>query len=217
MRLNRHFHPHKTSRPNRPNFKSYVVTIAVALSLAACGTAKPVGQTANSNWQPPKANFALFAATVSWRDNPSIPISIKYVVNRSNTDKSVPQAIADRSQGYIKTLLQVFKANVSNRLKAELSEKGVAPGKSYTVVVTPVSANFDDTGWGSGLLVRTDVVDSAARTVWSVTIETRSGLHWLGGVSAPPPDEMFVNNYVESLVKAMASSGMLNKQSTTTQ
>jgi hypothetical protein len=70
------------------------------------------------------------------------------------------KALAD---SYFGTMLKRFRENAEPLVSQALGQNGVPNGDSYVVVMTPLAAYQSVDGWGSNLLVRTDITESATR------------------------------------------------------
>lgn len=187
-------------------------TLASAVWLTGCGSAQPVGHHINLSGAKPvtieSASFKLDNVRLQWQDNPAFNVRMTYTTSRT-APQDPSKVLTDRRDAYMKQLIAVCRDNTVPALTSELLRAGASFGDKQVIVVTPISGYFDTTGWNNGVVMRATVLGEGRKALWSVDIDSRSGITWLGGGIAPAPDDSFAKNYARSLVETMRKAGLI--------
>lgn len=194
-------------------FRRHVLgaSLAAAATVMGCASAGPAGSRMNQNAPPvAAAGFTLQGIRVQWQENPGFNARFNYMVPKSTPGAPPPEALKTRSTEQMKEILQFFRAEAVPTLTAALVEQRVAAGSSHRIVLTPMSAFQDNSGWGTRIVVRATVLDADNRAVWHSDIESHSGLQWFGP-SVSRPDASYVRNFVSGLVETMRKAGLVGQ------
>lgn len=182
-------------------------TVFVTAILVACSTAQPLGQRGNIEAASiQKAGFRLKSAKVVWVDNPSIPIKASFANFRYAP--AVDASRMNRAKEGVSKIMKVMREHAPAQLASELQKAGVAEGNGHTITLTPVGAYRDESGWGSGAIIRVSVSADTKQTLWSAEMDANSGWQWFGP-DAIPADDTYAKNLAKGTTDVFKKAGLI--------
>jgi hypothetical protein len=192
-----------------PRRSFHLTSLAVVVLLTGCATAGPAGTLNNPEARPvAPAGFRLEGFRVIWQDNPAFRASFNYMVPKGSPNTPPPAALRDSTNERMKTILQFYRDEAVPTLTSALLEQRALAGSTHRIVITPISAFQDISGWGTKVIVRASIMTADNKTVWFTDIESTSGVQWLGP-SVSRPDASYMKNFVDGLVGTMRKAGLV--------
>jgi len=184
---------------------------ASCASLIGCATATPAGQRYQADPAPiVAAGFRLQGIRVLWQDNPGFGYRFSFMASKYDKNPTPSEAEKARVASQMKTILDFYRNGAVPMLTQALMNEGVPAGSEHRIALMPVSAYQGVGSAGTTFIVRATVLDNAGRPVWTIDIESYSGMYWLGGRFIQP-DDSYVRNFVSALTQSMRRAGLIGK------
>lgn len=184
------------------------LTSLLGAVLAGCSTARPAGSTLLSRAPVKPANFKLADVQLRWQDNPGFGYQVRFLANQYAVEKRPSNYDSERAKTYMGKLIQLFSAQCVPRTTDRLLQRGVTFGSTHTLVLLPLSGDFDATGANCGIVIRVMVQDAQRKNLYVCDIDSRSGWH-MAGIYIPDPDNSFVDNFTDALMTTFKEAGLL--------
>jgi hypothetical protein len=193
-------------------FLLFIVTIAV-MSLSACVTA-PRKPTATSSTPPPvapspgiagtpgnppatgAAKFKLTRASVTWLDNPGLPVLLPGGMK------------GNLGNGDVAAALSALRIAAPRELTNALQSRQVASGANESITLMPIGGLVDANGATTAVIVRAIVTQRSSGAQWRGEYEVGNRKDAI----APKPSQradLAAASYAASLIAAMTQAGLL--------
>ncbi|MEO6279364.1 hypothetical protein [Roseateles sp.] len=176
-------------------------------ALSGCSTARPAGSTLFSRELVKPAGFKLANVQLRWQENGNFGYRVSYKRTRG-ADTRLTDSESKRATAYMRQLGALFRERAVPATADRLLKAGVTFGTAHTLVLVPLSGDFDMTGGSSGIVVRAMIQDANRKTLYLSDIDSRSSWTLLGLV-IPDPDAAFVDHFVDALVATFKEAGLL--------
>jgi len=181
---------------------------AAGTVLAGCSTARPAGSTMFNRPPVKPAGFKLGGVQLRWQDNGNFGYQVRYTRNRGTIDTRLTPSETERAKAYMSKLSQLFRQRCVPTTTDRLLQAGVTFGNAHTIVLLPLSGEFDMTGASCAITIRAMIQDEQRKTLYLSDIDSRSG--WtLVGIVIPDPDAGFVDRYADALMATYKEAGLL--------
>jgi hypothetical protein len=186
--------------------KAVFVSVVVCLALAGCANTQALKDPQGKEIVAPAAPFKLSQVQVVWQENPKFTYTVSFAAQRGYTGPA-PQRIQEKAQADMKAILDFFRADVVNLTNKSLTAANVSAGSIQRITITPLNGKQDDSGWGTGVVLRAVIENAATNQRWQHDIESASGWQLLGPRADPNPTDKYVKNYVDALMSTLRQSG----------
>lgn len=153
------------------------------------------------------AGFKLSNVQLRWQENGNFGYQVRYARTRGS-DTQLTASENKKGETYMRQLGELFRQRAVPTAADRLLKAGVSFGSTHTIVLVPLSGDFDMTGGSSGIVVRAMIQDANRKTLYLSDIDSRSG--WtLVGLVIPEPDASFVDRFADALMAHFKEAGLL--------
>lgn len=209
------------------------LTIFFSLLLQACVASAPKGAdsyTTGGTTNPTAAANRLQSVNIQWKENPDFQYELTRTVPQvltavavtsaqmngkmnSATTPAVHSGIPEESKQlaaeYFDAFVKVHRELAASQLKKALNSGGIKTGNEMQVTITPLSGYQSIDGFGSGMTLRTTFESVTQSEPFAVDVTVKSGIMWIGVKNAKKPDQEFVDQYVDTLLKKLREMKLL--------
>jgi hypothetical protein len=138
------------------------------------------------------AKFKLSKVSISWLDNPSLP-----VLNASGSKGNI-------SSGDIARALTAIRASAPRELIAALKLRQVAEGGAQSITLMPVGGLLDANGNTTAVIIRAIVTHSSSGAQWKSDVELGNRSSAINTKAAEAS-----SNYASALIANLSQAGLL--------
>jgi hypothetical protein len=181
-----------------------LVLLALATFLVACASAPGIKDGAGNPIPVPTATFKLAAVDVTWLPNAGYTVR-GTVIGRGQKELDTYKKNAQDDMEKRYTLLKTFAAG---DLASGLAARGVTAGDRQSIELRPLYGYYDQSGFGSGVVLQVSVIDQATKSSWVYQVKADSGLQWIGAMFATLPDRSYVTSFANDLMKVFSQASL---------
>lgn len=181
------------------------VFLAASALLVACAGSPAVKDSSGKPIPVPLASFKLRQAEVQWE--PHADYMVRGIVSARN--KESLDVYSKKAAGDMEKMYSLLKTMAKDDLASALAGKGITKGSQQTIALRPLYGYYDQSGFGSGVVLQVSVVDHTTRQTWVHQVKADSGLQWVGATHAPEPDRTYVQGFVAGLVRIFGEASLI--------
>lgn len=202
-------HPFKSTHTMHkliPRRSTLVLAASAPWLVTACGSTPSDAPVLHRTAKP--AGFKLADMRLAWQDNPGLRYNIIYMQLENVTTGAVSTLDKERANAYMGKVFTLFRTLAVPTATASLAEAGAQPGTTHTVLLRPLTGEYNAPASQCRVLFRVLVQDSRRKLLYMTDIEVRS--HWVASrISIAEPDESFVKDFAQVLVATFRQAGLL--------
>ncbi len=191
--------------------KSLLAAAAVAMIGACASVNTPdqslAGQIASTD--VPASAFKLGGYNARWIavENLGIEMRCSYVPYTLSMWCPKDEAMMVRARQDVARMSQLLEENAVDQLDKQLARRGFVQGTASSIELEPQRAYWSAGGWGSGILVKVLVTNTASGRKWSMVVPADTGIQMLGAMLAGPLTVDYAAAFASRLDRVFESAG----------